>query len=55
MSETSVSSREHVTRGDLEHALGRLKVEIGNRIMGAVIGGAGVLAVAQVLVKVFDL
>jgi len=52
--ETSVSSREHVTRGDLEHALGRLKVELGNRIMGAVIGGAGVLAVAQVLIKVFD-
>jgi hypothetical protein len=55
VTETSPSSREHVTRGDLDHALSLLKVELGNRIMGAVIGGAGILAVAQVLIKVFDL
>lgn len=55
MTETSPSSREHVTRGDLDRALSLLKVELGNRIMVAVIGGAGILAVAQVLIKVFDL
>ena len=55
VTETSLSSREHVTRGDLNHALSVLKDELGNRIMGAVIGGASLLAVAQVLIKVFDL
>jgi hypothetical protein len=55
VTETSPSSREHVTKDDLDHALSRLKAEIGNRIMSAVVGGAGILAIAQVLIKVFDL
>lgn len=55
MTETSPSSREHVTRGDLDHALSLLKAELGKMIIGAVIGGAGILAVAQVISKVFDL
>lgn len=55
VTETSLSSREHVTRGDLNHAFSLLKDELGNTIMGAVIGGASILAVAQVLIKVFDL
>lgn len=55
VTEISISSREHVTRGDLTSELNLLKAEIGNKIMTAVIGGAGILAVAQVLIKAFDL
>lgn len=55
VTEIAISSREHVTRGDLDSALSLLKAELGNKIMTAVIGGAGVLALAQVLIKAFDL